>query len=162
MRSLNIDSDLMPSIISRPFRGVILLVVITACATVWPKQSVTTTSAPLDALTCAASAGKQMGYKLNYLDSTRLQLTLRKEDKAPLSAEADARRNVDQIELSINGASSGGAASGSAGVHVTIRAETIFQEETKRGLTDDDVAASPTVKADADTLIARCAPASSV
>jgi hypothetical protein len=152
----------MCSLIARPLRGVILLIAITACATVWPKQSITTASAPLDALTCAAGAGKQMGYKLNYLDSTRLQLTLRKEDKAPLSAEADARRDVDQIEMSIIGASGGSAASGNSAAHVTIRAETIFQEETKRGLTDFDVAASPTVKADADTLIARCAPPSSV
>jgi len=129
---------------------ILLVAALAACATLWPKKSVETTTAPLDVLMCAAAHGQDLRYKINYLDSARLRLTLRKPSRAPTSAEADALRNTDQIELWL-------APTPSGGTRATVRAGTIFAEETKRGPTDSDVPASPGVRADADTILARCA-----
>ena len=130
-----------------------MLPALAACATLWPKKTVETTTAPLDVLMCAAAHGQDLRYKINYLDSARLRLTLRKPSRAPTSAEADALRNIDQIELWLAPVASGGS-------RATIQVGTIFEEETKRGPTDSDIPASAGARADADTLLVRCATAS--
>jgi hypothetical protein len=59
-----------------------------------------------------------------------------------------SRRNV--LAVAVSPAQSG------QGSTLTVRAETISMQETRRGMTDVSVPASPTVRTDADTLLARC------
>jgi hypothetical protein len=114
-----------------------------------------TTAAPLDAVSCAASTGKELHYKITYLDSVRLRTTMEHASKAPTGAEVDVMGITDRLTVAIV-QPKGGAATGAL---FTVQAQTVLQEMTKRGLTESERPASDEVKADADTVIARCAQA---
>jgi hypothetical protein len=120
------------------------------CATLWPKTTVTVAAAPSDVLACAAAEAKALGYHV-VADSLHGAVTA--EKSLPLSALGPdvtefARKNVLAVSLAPGPAS--------ASTAITIRAESISVEQTRRGVTDAPLAASPAVRADADTLVARC------
>jgi hypothetical protein len=109
------------------------------------------TAAPVAAISCAADAGKQLHYKVTYLDTVRLKLTLRRTSKAPTGPEVDAMEIVDALSIAILPSAKG------AGSTFTVQPQTMQNEMTRRGPMDTQMRQSPEVTADADTLIARCA-----
>ena len=122
-----------------------------ACASVWPTKSVATTSAPVTALSCAADAGKELHYKVTYLDTVRLKLTMRRTSKAPIGPEVDAMEIIDRLSVAILASEKG------TGSIFTVQPQTVQEEMTRRGPMESDEHPSSEVRADADTLIARCA-----
>jgi hypothetical protein len=134
--------------------GGLSVAALAACASMWSTKSVQAPVAPIAALSCAAEAGKHLGYKVEYMDTTRDKLVLYRKSKEATGPEVDAWGNVDKLAVSTGPA-------GDAGSTITVQAQTIFQEMPKRGLTDSDVRSSPGVVMDADSLTARCAAAPS-
>jgi hypothetical protein len=101
-------------------------------------------------LACAAAQAKQMGYHIGP-DTTRGSLTAEKtqpfQDRGPDVTEYSRQ---DMLAVSLAPAHS------PAGAAVTIEAETISVQESRRGMADVPITASPEVRADADTLLSRC------
>jgi hypothetical protein len=122
----------------------------TGCVNLWPTSHATVAAAPADVFACAAAQAKQMGYHVGP-DTTRGLLTAEKtrsfQDRGPDVTEY-SRQDILAVSL--------GPAQSSAGSAVTIEAETISVQESRRGMADVPITASPEVRADADTLLSRC------
>jgi hypothetical protein len=120
------------------------------CVSLWQTTRTTVAGAPADVFACAATQAKQLGYHI-LPDSTHGTLTAEKtfgfNDRGPDVTEY-ARKDV--LALSPHGDPSG------HGSTVTIRAETITVQQDRRGSSEVPVTASQAVRADADTLLARC------
>jgi hypothetical protein len=110
----------------------------------------TSAATPTDSFACAAAQAKQVGYQLTP-DRARREFeadkTLPLRDLGPDMTE-HSRRNVLVVVVSPTQSGQGST--------LTVRAETISMQESRRGMTDVSMPASPTVRTDADTLLARC------
>ncbi|GEM_PF-3958747 len=127
---------------------------VVGCTTLWPATRVSTQASPSDAFGCLVTQAKQLGFRVAP-DSGHHQLQA--EQALPQAAHgADlteyARKNVLVAKV----VRTGGGTGAGGGSTIDVRAETIAQEETRRGLTDESLPASPEVRAAADTLVARC------
>jgi hypothetical protein len=109
------------------------------------------TAAPVAVLSCAGDAGKQLHYKVTYFDTVHMKLTLRRSSTAPTGPEVDAMGMIDALSVAVLPARTG------TGSTFTVQAQTMQHEMTRRGPMDTEQHSSPEVRADADTLIARCA-----
>jgi hypothetical protein len=122
----------------------------TACVNLWPASHATVAAAPADVLACVAAQAKQMGYHIGP-DTARGSLTAEKtrpfQDRSPDVTEYSRQ---DMLAVSLR------PAHPSTGAAVTIEAETISVQESRRGMADVPIAASAEVRADADTLLSRC------
>lgn len=121
-----------------------------ACVNLWPTAHATIATAPADVLACAAAQAKQLGYRIGP-DTTHGSLTAQKtlpfKEHGPDVTEY-SREDVLAVTLGPTHASGGSA--------MTIEAETISVQESRRGMADVPIAASAEVRADADTLLSRC------
>jgi hypothetical protein len=119
-----------------------------ACVSLWPTSRATVAGAPPDVVACATAQAKQLGYHVGP-DTTHGSLTAEKtlpfRDLGPDVTEYSRR---DVLAVSLRPSTSGSL--------MTIEAETISVQESRRGMVDVPVTASAEVRADADTLLARC------
>lgn len=145
---------------STPLPGAALIAVVgtAACASLWPTSHAVVPAPPSDVLACAASQAKALGYRV-LPDTTHGTLTAEKTlPQRDLSADVTeySRKNVLQVSFAKQGADA---------TLLDVQSQTISIQESRRGMTDVPVSALADVRADADTLLARCrqaAPSSSL
>lgn len=129
--------------------------VIAACGTLWPVVTAPSPAPPSDVFACAVAQTRKLGYKVvaDSSDSTRrlLQATreLPQSEKGPDPTEI-SRQNVMSIRVLGDG----------TGSTLRVQAGTVSRTETRRGPTDVTEPANGRVRADADSLLARCRTAS--
>ena len=130
-------------------------VVLGACGTLWPVVTAPSPAPPSDVFACAVAQARKLKYKVvaDSSDSTRrlLQATreLPQSEKGPDPTEV-SREDVMSIRVLGDG----------TGSTLRVQAGTLSKTETRRGPTDVTDPANHGVRADADSLLARCRTAS--
>jgi len=125
-----------------------------ACATsLWPTKKVTATAPADDAFGCAVTQGLGMRYKITRVDSSARQVDLRRTDKVTQSPDLDEYGRWDVLSVRTQ---SQGPDTLTHSILI-VQAGSVSKHMTRRGPTDVDEYASPRAKADADSIIIRCA-----
>jgi hypothetical protein len=119
-----------------------------ACVSLWPASRVTVSATPADVLACASAQAKQLGYHVGP-DTTHGSLTAKRTlPSKDLGPDVTEYSRQDVLAVSARPVRATG------GSTVTIQAETISVQG--RGIADAPITASLEVRADADTVLARC------
>jgi hypothetical protein len=125
-----------------------------ACAaSLWPTKKVTATAPADDAFGCAVSQGLGLRYKITRVDSSERQVDFRRTDKVTQSPDLDEYSRWDVLSVR---AQSQGPDTLTHSI-LLVQAGTASEHMTRRGPTEVDEYASPHAKADADSIISRCA-----
>ena len=125
-----------------------------ACATsLWPTKKVTATAPADDAFGCAVTQGLALHYKITTVDSSDRRAEFRRVDKVTQGPDLDEYGRADLLSVRVTAQ---GSDSLSHSILI-VRAGSISRRMTRRGPGEQDEYASPRAKADADSVIARCA-----
>ncbi len=128
--------------------------VLAACgASLWPTRKTAVSAPARDAFGCAVTQARTMGYKFTRVDSSAHTAEFRKADKVTAGPDVDEYGRADLLFVRVDRPQS------DTGTNSTliVRAGSISRRMTRRGPGEDDEYASPRAKADADSLISRCA-----
>ncbi len=128
----------------------LLVLLLASCAgTLYSVSKATSTAAPDDAYTCVQDQLKKFGYQRTHYDpSDRWFVGQKVDDKASVS-DVRFRRRFNRLDTRIRPDANGGTT-------IEIKAQTLDQYGDQQGVTETEQTASPTVKADAQMVMATC------
>ena len=106
-------------------------------------------AAPADAIACARSKVRSLGYDETSFDQTDNRVTARKVDNSVRRPEPQFRRNVDRLEIQAAPDSSGKTS-------LTVIGHTFAEYSTHRGPTEEEERASADVKHSSQAIIDAC------
>jgi hypothetical protein len=132
-----------------PMLGTLLLVGGCGGGTFYTTLTATPSASPSDAIACARSKLRPLGYQQTSFDETGLRLTARKIDNSVQRPEPQFRRNVDRLEIE--------AAAGADGkTSLTVVGHTFAEFSTQRGPTEEEERASADVKQSSQAILDAC------
>jgi hypothetical protein len=127
-----------------------LLLLTVACSrTLYFSTGAQTSSTPDVAYICVQEQLKTLSYERLRHDDDERRVVGRKEDPKVHISSLTFRKALDILDVSVHPDASGTAA-------VAIKAQTLHLYDQQRGLTEEEVSASPQVKADAAHLAQAC------
>ena len=119
------------------------------CVSLWPTTNTHVAATPADARSCAVAQAKELGYRVGP-DTTHGSVTAEKtlpfRENGP-DPTVFSVRNALAVSMQ---------ADGTHGSKMSVTAQTISVQQSRRGMQDIPVSATSEVRADADTLVARC------
>ncbi len=120
------------------------------CVSLWPTTHAQVQAPPADVRSCATAQARELGYRV-YPDTTHGSVIA--EKTLPLSQNGPdvtvySVKNVLAVSLQPDGSVHGST--------MSVTAQTISVQQSRRGMADVPITASGEVRADADTLLARC------
>ncbi|MGH7497965.1 MAG: hypothetical protein ACREL3_03835 [Gemmatimonadales bacterium] len=134
---------------SHPMLGTLLLMGACGGGTYFTTLTASPAASPSDAIACARSKLREVGYQQTSLDETDFRLTARKIDNTVHRAEPQFRRNVNRLEIE--------AAAGADGkTALTVVGHTFAEYSTQRGPTEVEEKASADVSQAAHAVVQSC------
>jgi hypothetical protein len=126
------------------------LLLVGACGgTYFTTLTASPSASPSDAIACARSKLRPLGYQQTSFDETGFRLTARKIDNSVHRPEAQFRRNVNRLEIE--------AAAGADGkTSLTVVGHTFAEFSTQRGPTEEEERASADVKQSSQAIVDAC------
>ncbi len=130
--------------------AVLALLCSSGCVSLWPTVHAHVPAPPADVRSCAAAQAKELGYRVTP-DTTHGSVTAEKtlpfRQNGP-DVTVYSVKNVLAVSLQSDASVHGST--------MNVTAQTISVQQSRRGMADVPVTATGEVRADADTLLARC------
>ena len=134
---------------SHPMLGTLLLVGACGGGTYFTTLTAAPSASPSEAIACARSKLRELGYQQTSFDQTDFRLTARKIDNSVQRPLPQFRRNVNRIEIE--------AAAGADGkTALTVVGHTFAEFSTQRGPTEEEEKASADVSQAAQAIVQSC------
>jgi hypothetical protein len=127
----------------------VLLAAAGCSRTLYTTTATRSTAAPDDALTCVEEKLKELGYERVRHDTETRWVVYRRYDYSVKVSSGTFRRAFDLLDVKVHPEATGTTA-------LEIEAHSFHQYELQRGQTDEELAASNKVKADAAELTQTC------
>ena len=129
----------------------VMALVLTRCASYWPTLNVNSSARPADAFSCASSEIKALGYSVVLLDNKDEILEARKITRdAGQGMRYNELRRYDMLSLKVDEGRDGN------GSTLKVRASTVTDLWTRRGVTQEGEPASAQVQRDARAVLDKC------
>jgi hypothetical protein len=134
---------------SHPMLGTLLLVGACGGGTFFTTLTASPSASPSDAIECARSKLKELGYKQTSFDEIGNRLSARKDDASVSHPDPQFRQNINRLEIE--------AAAGADGkTALTVEGHTFGEWFYQRGPTDVEEQASADVKQAAQAIVQSC------
>ncbi len=133
---------------SHPMFG--MLVLVGACGgTFYTTLTASPSASPSDAIACARSKLKELGYKQTSFDESGNRLTARKTDATVSRPNPLFRWNVNQLEIEAAAGADGNTA-------LTVEGHTFAEYSTQAGPKEEEEQASADVNQAAEAIVQSC------